>query len=338
MTPPPFQLPKVRPAPLTARRFAALVAGKAAASATRLAGRGGGTSLPGMVARRVDPAILADLVGERGIPVIAITGSNGKTTTARFTAALLRAAGLPVAHNQAGANLVQGVTSLAVATADLRGRMPPVVLVSEIDEGALPLVAPEIRPRAVLVTNLFRDQLDRYGEIYAVADLFESVAAGLPADSVLVVNADDPIVAGLAPGRLGRRVTFGMDLAESTDTITRAADTIRCPACRADLVYDKVYLSHMGAWHCDACGLTRPELDVAVTAVEVRGLAETRFTVRTPDRVLELTVPQSGRARGVRRGGGHRPGIRPGRVAGACGGGAGGGGSRLRAAGADHGR
>ena len=154
------------------------MAGKAAASATRLAGRGGGTSLPGMVARRVDPAILADLVGERGIPVIAITGSNGKTTTARFTAALLRAAGLPVAHNQAGANLVQGVTSLAVATADLRGHMPPVVLVSEIDEGALPLVAPEIRPRAVLVTNLFRDQLDRYGEIYAVADLFESVAAG----------------------------------------------------------------------------------------------------------------------------------------------------------------
>ncbi len=270
------------------------MAGKAAASATRLAGRGGGTSLPGMVARRVDPAILADLVGERGIPVIAITGSNGKTTTARFTAALLRAAGLPVAHNQAGANLVQGVTSLAVATADLRGHMPPVVLVSEIDEGALPLVAPEIRPRAVLVTNLFRDQLDRYGEIYAVADLFESVAAGLPADSVLVVNADDPIVAGLAPGRLGRRVTFGMDLAASTDTITRAADTIRCPACRADLVYDKVYLSHMGAWHCDACGLTRPELDVAVTAVEVHGLAETRFTVRTPDRVLDLTVPQSG--------------------------------------------
>jgi UDP-N-acetylmuramyl tripeptide synthase len=294
LTPPPFQLPEVRPAPLTVRRFAALVAGKAAARATRLTGRGGGTSLPGMVARRLDPGILADLVGDRGVPVLAITGSNGKTTTARFTAALLRAAGLPVAHNQAGANLVQGVTSLAVATADLRGRMPPVVLVSEIDEGALPLVAPEVRPRAVLVTNLFRDQLDRYGEIYAVADLFESVAGALPAESVLVVNADDPIVAGLASSRDGRRVTFGLDLAESTDSITRAADTIRCPACRADLEYDRVYLSHMGAWRCPACGLARPPLDVAVTAVEVRGLAETRFTVRTPNRVLELSVPQSG--------------------------------------------
>jgi UDP-N-acetylmuramyl tripeptide synthase len=248
-----------------------------------------------MVARRVDPGILRALVAEQGITVLAITGSNGKTTTARFTAAILRGAGLPVSHNQAGANLAQGVTSLAVSAADLRGRVAPTVMVAEIDEGALPLVAPEIRPRGVLVTNLFRDQLDRYGEIYAVADAFEVVAAALPSDSVLVVNADDPIVAGLAPARIGRRVTFGLDLERSTDAITRAADTIRCPTCRADLVYDHVYLSHMGAWRCPACGLARPKLDVAVTAVEVRGLGETRFTVRTPvDGELAFTVPQAG--------------------------------------------
>jgi UDP-N-acetylmuramyl tripeptide synthase len=295
VTTPPFRLPTPRSAPpLTIRRFAALVAGKSAGIASRVAGRGGGTSIAGMVARRVDPGILRALVAEQGIPVLAITGSNGKTTTARFAAAILRGAGLPVAHNQAGANLVQGVTSLAVSAADLRGRVEPVVMVSEIDEGALPLVAPEIRPRAVLVTNLFRDQLDRYGEIYAVADAFEVVAAALPRDSVLVVNADDPIVAGLAPARDGRRVTFGLDLDRSTDTITRAADTIRCPACRADLAYDHVYLSHMGSWRCPACGLARPPLDVAVTAVEVRGLAETRFTVRTVTEELDFVVPQSG--------------------------------------------
>ena len=295
MTTPPFRLPAPRPAPpLTVRRFAALVAGKSAGVASRMAGRGGGTSIAGMVARRVDPAILRALIAEQGITVLAITGSNGKTTTARFTAAILRAVGLPVAHNQAGANLVQGVTSLAVTASDLRGRVEPVVMVGEIDEGALPLVAPEIRPRAVLVTNLFRDQLDRYGEIYAVADAFEVVAAALPPDSVLVVNADDPIVAGLAPARDGRRVTFGFELDHSTDTITRAADTIRCPSCRADLVYDQVYLSHMGAWRCPACGLARPPIDVAVTAVEVRGLSETRFTLRTLSGEREFTVPQSG--------------------------------------------
>ncbi|HEY7738619.1 MAG TPA: Mur ligase family protein, partial [Candidatus Limnocylindria bacterium] len=295
MTTPPFRLPTSRSAPpLTVRRFAALVAGKSAGVASRVAGRGGGTSIAGMVARRVDPGILRALVADQGVTVLAITGSNGKTTTARFTAAILRGAGLPVAHNSAGANLAQGVTSLAIGAADLRGRVDPVVMVAEIDEGALPLVAPEIRPRAVLVTNLFRDQLDRYGEIYAVADAFEVVAAALPPDSVLVVNADDPIVAGLAPARDGRRVTFGLELKESTDTITRAADTIRCPVCRADLVYDRVYLSHMGAWRCPACGLARPPLDVAVTAVEVRGLKETRFTLRTPTGALDITIPQSG--------------------------------------------
>jgi UDP-N-acetylmuramyl tripeptide synthase len=295
VTTPPFRLPTPRSAPpLTARRFAALIAGKAAAVGSRVMGRGGGTSIAGMVARRLDPGILRALVADQGITVVAITGSNGKTTTARFTAALLRGADLPVAHNQAGANLVQGVTSLALSASDLRGHVAPVVMVTEIDEGALPLVAPEIRPRAVLVTNLFRDQLDRYGEIYAVADAFEVVAAALPPDSVLVVNADDPIVAGLAPARDGRRVTFGLDLPASTDVITRAADTIRCPACRANLEYEHVYLSHMGSWRCPACGLARPPLDVAVTAVEVKGLAETRFTVRTAAGEHEFAIPQSG--------------------------------------------
>jgi UDP-N-acetylmuramyl tripeptide synthase len=247
-----------------------------------------------MVARRLDPSILASLVAAQDIPVVAITGSNGKTTTARFTAALLRAAGFPVGHNRAGSNLVQGVTTLAVGAADLRGRTPARVMVIEIDEGALPLIVDELRPRAVLVTDLFRDQLDRYGEIYAVADTFEAVARGIAPDSALCLNADDPIVAGLAPDRVGRRVMFGLDLDRDTDRITRAADTIRCPRCRADLVYEHVYLSHMGAWRCPACGLARPPLDVAVTELEIRGLDETRMHLRTPVCELDIVIPQSG--------------------------------------------
>ncbi len=286
--------PPGRPPSLSPRLFAALVAGKTAGTATRLLGRGGGTSLPGMVARRVDPAVLDTLVRRTGVPVVAITGSNGKTTTARFTSALLRGEGIAVSHNSAGANLVQGVTSLAVGFADLRGRLPDGVLVAEVDEGALPRVAPEMAPRALLVTDLFRDQLDRYGELYAVADAIESVARSLPPEAAWIVNADDPMVASLAPEREGRRVTFGFDLDRSTDRITRAADTIRCPRCRSDLVYDHVYLSHMGAYRCPGCGFTRPPLDVAVTALEVPGIAETRFTVRLPTGEQELQVPQSG--------------------------------------------
>ncbi|HTE86519.1 MAG TPA: Mur ligase family protein, partial [Dehalococcoidia bacterium] len=229
-------LPPIRPPSLTPRLFAALVAGKAAGTATRLLGLGGGTSLPGAVAHRIDPNLLDRLVRRSGMPVVVITGSNGKTTTARFAAALLRGERIDASHNSAGANLAQGVISLAVALSDLRGHLPEGVLVAEVDEGALPQVVPEMAPRAVLVTDLFRDQLDRYGELYAVADVMESVASSLPPEAAWIVNADDPLVASLASQRKGRKVTFGFDLDHSTDHITRASDTIRCPRCRSDLV------------------------------------------------------------------------------------------------------
>jgi UDP-N-acetylmuramyl tripeptide synthase len=279
---------------LSPRGLLAIVAGKSAARATRLIGRGGGTAITGMVARKVDPHILEELVRVPGVPLVAITGSNGKTTTARFAAALLRGEGITVCHNSAGANLIQGVTSLAVSHASLSGRLPEGVLVAEVDEGALPRVAPETLPRALLVTSLFRDQLDRFGEIYAVRDAIESVAAGLPEDAALVVNADDPMVATLASERKGRRVTFGLAIKQSTDQITRAADTIRCPRCQADLKYKHVYLSHMGDYSCPSCGFARPKLDVAVTSLEVVGLGQTRCTIKTPTGSLVLDIPQSG--------------------------------------------
>jgi UDP-N-acetylmuramyl tripeptide synthase len=281
-------------APFSLRTLLALAAGKMAARATRLVGRGGGTAITGMVARRVDPNILDKLVRQSGVPVVAITGSNGKTTTARFTAALLRGEGIVVGHNSAGANLVQGVTSLAVSVANWRGHLPDGVLVVEVDEGALPGVAPETVPRALLVTDLFRDQLDRFGEIYAVRDAIESVAGALPPEAALIVNADDPMVATLAEKREGRRVTFGLALRHSTDRITRAADTIRCPLCQADLKYRYVYLSHMGDYACPNCGFARPRPDVAVTAIEVPGLDRTRCRIRTPGGFLTVEIPQSG--------------------------------------------
>ncbi len=276
------------------RASLAIAVGKSAAIATRLIGRGGGTAITGMVARKVDPRILDKLVRVPGVPVVAITGSNGKTTTARFAAALLRGEGIEVFHNSAGANLIQGVTSLAVSSANLRGRIPEGVLVAEVDEGALPRVAPETLPRALLVTDLFRDQLDRFGEIYAVADAIESVAVSLPADCALIVNADDPMVATMAEKRQGRRVTFGLAIRKSTDQITRAADTIRCPRCQADLKYRYVYLSHMGDYHCPKCSFTRPKLDVAVTSLEVVGLDKTVCEIQTPQGKLILEIPQSG--------------------------------------------
>jgi lipid II isoglutaminyl synthase (glutamine-hydrolysing) len=294
-TKPSVAAPLGEAAPVSLRLLAALAAGKMAARASRALGRGGGTSLPGSIARRIAPAVLDTIVRRHGVPVVVITGSNGKTTTARFTAALLRGESVAVSHDPAGANLVQSVTSLAVNFADLRGRLPPGVLVAEVDEGALAQVVPELAPQVVLVTDLFRDQLDRYGELYAVANAIESVILGLPEDAAWVVNADDPLASSMAVGAQARRLTFGLDLDRDTDRITRAADTIRCPRCHTDLTYRHVYLSHLGDYRCAACGFTRPDLDVAVTDVAVERIDLTRLTVRLASgEALTLVVPQGG--------------------------------------------
>ncbi len=291
------QRDRPRPTPergLDLRLVGALAAGRWAGRLSRWLARGDGTSIPGLVARRLDPGVLAKLVDRSGTPVIVITGSNGKTTTGRMLSALLRAEGVEVRSNASGANLVQGVTTLALAAADARGRLSEQVLVAEVDEGALRQVVPELAPRAVLALDLFRDQLDRYGELHAVSGALEAIARSLPVDAAWIVNADDPLVASLAPERTERRVTFGLDLDHSTDRITSAADSIRCPGCGAALAYSTVYLSHLGAYACPACGLRRPALDVAVTALELIGIAETKLTVRLSTGELVLRIPQAG--------------------------------------------
>jgi UDP-N-acetylmuramyl tripeptide synthase len=247
-----------------------------------------------MVARRVDPGILGRLVADLGVPAIAITGSNGKTTTARLTAALLRAEGVPVVHNVTGSNLVQGVTSLVVNAADLRGRLPDGFVLVEVDEGTLPRVVDSLDPRVIVVTGIFRDQLDRFGELYAVADAIESAVHRLAPEATVVVNGDDALVSERASRWKGRCVTFGLDLEGSTDQISRAADSIRCPRCRTGLQFARLYLGHLGDYRCPSCGFERPVPEVAVTSLDVRGLTETAMSVRTPTGSVELTVPQAG--------------------------------------------
>jgi UDP-N-acetylmuramyl tripeptide synthase len=272
-----------------------LAVGKAAGTASRLSGRGGGSSLPGVLARRMSPTLLIDIVAAHDVPVIAVTGSNGKTTTSRFITEMLRGESVRVAQNRDGANLEQGVTTLAVQTAGWNGRIPEgTILVVEVDEGALRTVAPETQPRVLVVTNLFRDQLDRFGEIYALSDVINYAAARLPESSTIVVNADDPLTAELGAGGTRRRVTFGLELDRSYGRITSAADSIRCPRCRRDLDYSEVYLSHLGRYRCSRCDFTRPKVDVAVVDLAIQGLTSTKVSLRTPEGDLEVTVPQPG--------------------------------------------
>jgi UDP-N-acetylmuramyl tripeptide synthase len=277
-------------------RFAlALAVGKGAGTAGRLLNVSGGTSFPGTIARRIDPRVLQKVVTASKARKAAITGSNGKTTTCRMLAALAQAGGTSVAQNRSGSNLLQGVTSVAVREADLRGRMDARLLLLEVDEATMRRAAPEVAPDMVLITNIFRDQLDRFGELYSMARMLEAAIEALPAHASVVLNGDDPLVASLAPHALARRVHFGLRAeGVGAQVPEHAADTIRCVHCQHDLAYRRVYLSHLGDYECGKCGSRRPALDIAITRVEASPDGGSEVTAETPAGTMQVHVPLPG--------------------------------------------
>ena len=277
-------------------RFALALAGaKAAGTASRVLGVGGGTSFPGTVALRIDPHVLQKAAAASDARKVVVTGSNGKTTTCRMLAALAHADGLRVIQNRSGSNLLQGVISAVMRGADLRGRTDAQLLLLEVDEATLRLVTPEVRPDTFLITNIFRDQLDRFGELYSMARGLEAVIEALPASATVVLNGDDPLVASLAPGAPARRLYFGIQAdGAGTQVPEHSADTIRCVRCQHLLSYRVVHLSHLGDYQCPECGNARPALDVAVTEVAPSSEAGSEITVETPAGTVQLQVPLPG--------------------------------------------
>ena len=280
-----------------ARRALAISAGKLAGVSGRFLRIGGGTSLPGMIARRIDPSVLKAVVGASKARKIVITGSNGKTTTARMTATIADYSGQRVSHNRTGSNMLQGVTSVAVNFADVFGRLDSDVLILEIDEGTIPLAVPEIQPDVVLITNIFRDQLDRYGELYSVATALNKMLEELPESSTILLNGNDPQVANFGLNAKARRLFFGLETAEvGTPVPEQSADIIRCIRCQEDLQYEVAYMSHLGLYSCPNCGYTLPKLDFAATSVKLapNGEGPSYVKIRTPQGEIELDIPLPG--------------------------------------------
>jgi UDP-N-acetylmuramyl tripeptide synthase len=217
---------------------------------------------------------------------VLVSATNGKTTTAAMAAEILRPR-LRVAHNASGANLVSGVAStlLAARGAELG--------LFEVDEGALPEVARRVRPRAVVLGNLFRDQLDRYGELEHIAERWRAAVSLLGPETTLVVNADDPLVASLADDHEGV-IRFGVDdPSRARAALPHAADSKYCVRCGHPYRYDAVYVGHLGAYRCEACGHMRPPLDVAAREIVPDGLDGVSFTLATSsgNARARLTVP-----------------------------------------------
>ncbi len=267
------------------RLVAAVVAGKATGTISRLAGRGGGTTLPGVVAHRIEPRTLR-LLGERlTAGSVLITGTNGKTTTSRLIANLLEGLPARVVANRSGANLVTGHTSAVLASARLSGRLKADWGVFEVDEATLPAAVAELRPLAVVVGNLFRDQLDRYGELEMLARTIERGLEDLPDGATAVLNADDPRTAEIGYRLRERRprvriLWYGLDdPAVAISELPHAADARTCPRCGSRLEFKHVYVGHDGDYACPAGDFRRPEHELSATGIELNGLDGIRFSV-----------------------------------------------------------
>lgn len=242
-------------------------AGKLTREGLRVSGRGA-TALPGLVALTVDPNFIGELSSSLIHGVICVSGTNGKTTTARMLADMTRTAGWDPIHNRSGSNLDRGVASALVAETNWSAQPSGDFGLFEIDEASLAGVVGKLKPRVVVVTNLFRDQMDRYFELDALAKRIADALASLDPDTKLVLNADDPLVANLAVRRDANTVFFGIDDPDVGSSLPQAiSDATRCPRCRSPLVYRRVVLAHEGDWSCSSCGLTRPRRDVAATKV-----------------------------------------------------------------------
>jgi UDP-N-acetylmuramyl tripeptide synthase len=273
-----------------ARLSAAILAARAAQAASRTLKRGGGTTYPGVVARRVDPKVLTKLSRRLPHGSVAITGTNGKTTTTRMVSDILRSAGVRVANNSTGANLVTGVTATLVSDSSLFGKPSSEMGLFEVDEASVPKVAAEADLSLLAVLNLFRDQLDRYGELSYTAKVIASAFPDLPAGGTVVLNADDPLVASLGRGAK-RPVFFGVeDPALDTGTLQHIADSKDCPICGTALRYDAVYFGHMGIYRCPTCSFARGEPSYRATHVRMDGPRGTSFLLSTPEGEYEARI------------------------------------------------
>ncbi len=273
------------------RLSAALAVAKATATGIRIAGRGGGTSAPGLVADRIDPGLLGKLTGRLEHGVVIVAGTNGKTTTSRMIADMLEAASMPPVHNRSGSNLLRGVVSAFAGQASIAGGPGGTVGVIEADEAALPQILARVTPRVLLLNNLFRDQLDRFGELDAIARKWRPALAALGPETTVVVNADDPTLTAITTDIAARVVTFGMDDAEHRlEALSHAADVPSCRVCGHDLDYRALYLSHLGDWFCPSCGNARPALDVTGTRIALNGVESLRLDVVTGDETTPVGI------------------------------------------------
>ena len=272
--------------------FATKVAlARAIGAASRASGRGGGTTLPGRVLLRLSPDAIARL-GSRLSRSTIVSATNGKTTTAGMISAALAAEGRKPVHNRAGSNMTWGVATALLEQHGTEGLF-------EVDEAWLPKVTAQLDPELIVLGNLFRDQLDRYGELETLADEWAKLVEARAGHTRFVLNADDPLIADLGRDREERPrpgVTyFGIeDPRHALPELQHAHDAKHCRRCGHPYEYERAFVGHLGHYACPSCGAQRPTPDVAATEIDLLGMEGSQLSVRTPKGDLKLKLPLPG--------------------------------------------
>ena len=261
---------------------AEIAAARAVAALSRRVGAGAGMTVPGKLLSKLDPGAIDKLAARLPAGSAVVSATNGKTTTSAMAAEILGPR-FRLAHNRSGANLVSGIASTLLSAGDAE------LGLLEVDEAALPEVLRRVRPRAVLFGNLFRDQLDRYGELELIAERWREAVAKLPGSTTIVQNADDPQVGHLAEG-----VFYGLDdPSVARPALQHAADSKYCVRCGTPYEYAAAYVGHLGDYRCPNCGHARPQLEISARAIELVGLERAAFDLVMPEgaRRVELALP-----------------------------------------------
>ncbi|MEI1373743.1 Mur ligase family protein [Nostoc sp. UHCC 0926] len=257
---------------------------------------GAASVLPGSIARRIEPRLLQLLSQQVKNGVILIAGTNGKTTTALLLCTILERKGYRIAHNSTGANLENGLISALLESTTLLGTLNVDYAILEVDENIVPRVLTPLQPRIILCLNLFRDQLDRYGEVDTISKRWTKVISTLPAETVVIPNADDPTLSNLGQQLPQRVLFFGLNEPEHyLEAIPHAVDSIYCPKCGHSLDYKGVYLSHLGDFTCPKCGFSKskPTLESSEWSQILVGLYNKYNTLAAATAAIELGVDEA---------------------------------------------
>lgn len=270
------------------RAFIAIAVCKILRAGSRVLRRGG-TAMPGHIALLICPDLLNRLSGS--VTSIAVTGTNGKTTTSRMIEETLSEAGLDYFSNRSGANLISGITTEFVMNSSLFGKMRKQYAVIECDEAAARKVFGQLQPRYIVVTNLFRDQLDRYGEITHTLENIKEGIRSVPG-AILCLNADCSLTASLAEQNSANSVVwYGIDAGAVINSETQIlSDASHCIFCKHEYEYRYRTYAHLGGFFCPQCGYSRPDTDYSIASVSAMTAQSSEAIIRTPQGQFHLSV------------------------------------------------